>query len=527
MGRMLADCRDHCRDPREDPTMLANLERTTDSRIDYRIRVGDVWYPHSFPSPIGFDSPPTDEQRRRVAGEPCQAPSPPQPVTPALPVTQPQPATQLTDNVWNLLPLAGRPADDFDRAEDVIECYCESFAALRAACDESVQFLRTICEVHLRIERSADHNQEQQADYEVARLEECLSIDLPVVDAGDEFRISSDVIPPSAPAAYAKLRDLLQWSTRQFAQSLVGALDQLVDRGVVGPITWDTRVSSWCSLHYFRREIAHDDAGQTIQTQISRPRQDIGVRALWSTETTTTARRTTHEFRHVRIEHQLVDAQRVELGDRRLVVPQEVQPLVARLPDWLAPLVSGVIGEGRGEQRIVLDEQSDMTEEVTVTRTRRMEPNRYFDPALVLGHYVLAGWDETEQQAELARRRQSADRRAAWGAAAEQFLAAIVASLAALVLIVISIRTPGLMPIGIPGWLGLLGLAAFQLRRGLQSVGTIRGVTVSGPLLTAAFATGILNLFGLAVVFREPLLLGLTTLLLGIAVVVRRNLVRT
>ena len=91
--------------------------------------------------------------------------------------------------------------------------------------------------------------------------------------------------------------------------------------------------------------------------------------------------------------HDIVDAHRLRLGDKSIGIPARVQPIIQAIPAWLASFAEIVAGNEISSEvhevnrkKEILRESQWVGEEITYRK----------DPALVIGCYVLAGWENGE-----------------------------------------------------------------------------------------------------------------------------------
>ena len=110
--------------------------------------------------------------------------------------------------------------------------------------------------------------------------------------------------------------------------------------------------------------------------------------------------------RLVRTVEHLIDAQEKRLDDPTVIVPRHLQKMAKSIPTWIADAVKVIEGTLVREivvERSVADRRFVVmsSESVILYEDRELED---YDPALVLGPFVLAGWGESDMRTEVYRR---------------------------------------------------------------------------------------------------------------------------
>lgn len=175
---------------------------------------------------------------------------------------------------------------------------------------------------------------------------------------------------------------------------LSSSLDALVAGKQAGLIEWFS--ADVCRFHYFL------EAHETKDTIL-----DHRHTAFGGTHTETFTRETTQTVMNERHQHDLVDAQVHAVG--KVYVPFRISTLTKSLPDMFRPYFSVVTGNQIFEH--VVREIKQTTSQAAESRTWHEPPPMSvwrLDPALTIGEYVVAGWDEVEE-------RQSREQDALWG----------------------------------------------------------------------------------------------------------------
>jgi hypothetical protein len=224
----------------------------------------------------------------------------------------------------------------------------------------------------------------------------------------------------NAPAATAELAALpveqivtamatvLKHSVVRFLIELVYTLDEMVKSQHVGIIDWTC--ADACRYHYFEFK---------DETTVTGTRSQSDHRAAGRVHTVTTNTQRDKErvvslTRHV---HDLIDAKR-QTKWRHLMgrFPVRAHNVAEHVPSWLdAEYVEGQqIRDLRIEREL---SRQQWTESETTVHTWEESPpviqetpQYRFDPAIIIGHYVLVGWNEDEKQQDEIKAQQEAVR---------------------------------------------------------------------------------------------------------------------
>lgn len=177
-------------------------------------------------------------------------------------------------------------------------------------------------------------------------------------------------------------------NVRALVHFITSALDELVNEEQVGLFeSFGKRV---CRFHFYVNSFETED------TILGRKHTQEGRKHTeeWTRETTKTERRQRHQ-------HDLVDADEWMVGKDKPPVPHRVEWLVDGIPELFKPFFRIVTGSQIFEH--VIEEVQKTTTQNNETRTwvDPLPPTPpmsvwRWDPALTFGHYVVAGWDDTE-----------------------------------------------------------------------------------------------------------------------------------
>lgn len=180
------------------------------------------------------------------------------------------------------------------------------------------------------------------------------------------LRSESAVLPPAELDTY--MGKVYRSMAKAYCQEIVRVLDAMVDAEQVGLIDWQS--PTVCRFHYFLS--ATDRRVVATRENMLGTEQDI--------DTTTS---------HFRYEEDLVEARMVDPGVAGFL-PYRISKLLERIPPALKQHVRVVFGTKIFETIIGRSQTHRTTQAIP-------RPVAIFDPAIVLGPFVLAGWDKQEQ----------------------------------------------------------------------------------------------------------------------------------
>ena len=303
-------------------------------------------------------------------------------------------AEQMAIRIWERLPLASKSIDDFKTSPEIVRCFNESHNQLVERAAEARRLLEKVCRAHVRSVRDDRIEEERQREAEEAKVRECTDVTMPAAWLGPE--LDAATVAKEPPVVMARLTKSLATSVFDMVESFFSAMEQLVDKEVFGLIEWHS--DSVCKFHFFRRLLIHQFDGQTTERteELWDAIDDWGGSRV--TTTTTTAKKGRHIHEQIRHEQQLMEAAKRPLAAPDLVIPEDVQEIVDAIPEWLAPFVRVAVGECFRERII---RHTEKTEEWSQVIERAVT---YFDPAITIGEFVLTGWGQREDAAEMERR---------------------------------------------------------------------------------------------------------------------------
>jgi uncharacterized protein (UPF0218 family) len=221
----------------------------------------------------------------------------------------------------------------------------------------------------------------------------------------DPYRMLDFKRPPAGtaelaalpPAEIARLMDeALKTSVVKFVFEMVQTLDDMVNKQHAGIIDWT------CADAYRYHYFIFNDNVTVLDARTKRDERVDGFKHTVTTTIHTDKERYVSLTRHV---HDLIDAKSVTLGDYVGRAPERVIPVFrATDPTWLKPFCRVVDGQQirdlRIEREISREKWTDIETNVTTWEETppviREEPHFRYDPAIVIGHYVLVGWNGDE-----------------------------------------------------------------------------------------------------------------------------------
>lgn len=170
---------------------------------------------------------------------------------------------------------------------------------------------------------------------------------------------------------HVHLNSALLSRCRQTSLTMVNTLDLLVDAEQVGLLQWFS--DDVCRYTYYQNTLEDRDLG--IKQRLDGSTEH--VRERW--------------HRHRRITHDLMNATAHPFPGNDVRKPPQVDTLLYSAPEFLRPFFSIVSGTQIFEETI---ERAHLSERINTETPPVFKEEVQWDPALCLGHYVLAGWDE-------------------------------------------------------------------------------------------------------------------------------------
>lgn len=274
----------------------------------------------------------------------------------------------------------------------------DSIARVTAECSQRIQqcqddvrrFLQAICYQVVQIQVRGEHHPESMAAaLEKTRRPLLTAIKRVVVPL--EQVLTAELIVQPLPVVCRVVQQWLHDSSRAVANQLIVALHNLVEMEVVGIIEW--RSEDVCKLHFFQHTIIQDRIRSQNGTTVRRVQRNTLSIEEWERF------RARNRIGIERHEHHVRKAETRELGQTSFPIPQEYNELIGRIPSWMRPQVRVLEGDLFLERIVRRQLREEEWESEPKVR------NAYeIEPALLLGHFVLAGWGQHEIERETHRR---------------------------------------------------------------------------------------------------------------------------
>ncbi len=307
------------------------------------------------------------------------------------------------EGIWTKLEWSTTATPD-DSSEKLVAAYILSLNQLDRFRRDVDAMVRTACIANLEFrQEQGETHVEAKAVAVKSKLNEMLqsSVDawMParnVVDARLVSRAKSEI--------QTRLESALKQAVADFCQQFFDLLAKMVDRELFGLVEW--LPNNCCAYHFFKRVIIQENEGASEQVSEERfqavnqrdagnGRQVIGRRTIEQT-----VGRGRHHHRFARHQHDVMQAIRTSVRDSRVVMPPQVQRLCEAIPAWLYPFVQVIDGTIIRERIIERDVGADQWADVRL----RDEPIIGYEPAVIIGTFVLTGWGPREVQSEIQRR---------------------------------------------------------------------------------------------------------------------------
>jgi|GEM_PF-632544 len=304
--------------------------------------------------------------------------------------------------LWNLLPWSRLSGDELDR-QAVVEAYVGSLSQLERCQAEVKTLIQACCEANLEFRQEAGETHAPARERALnSQLSEMLS------GAGDSWLPIRNILQAklvSQPLAELRLRlhEALASGVKEFSTEFFELLARLVDRELFGLVEWHP--NHCCSYHFFKRVVIQENEGASQKVTTTYREQDpdsTALRPVIGKRTTKQVRgKGQHTHRLARHEHGVMKAVRTSIGNSQVIMPPPVERMVKCIPAWLAPFVHIIDGQIFRERIIERDLKVAKWEDVDV----RDEPILGWEPAVIIGPYVLTGWGPREVEREQRRRR--------------------------------------------------------------------------------------------------------------------------
>lgn len=349
--------------------------------------------------------------------------------------------------------------------DTLLEDYRHDIELVKVACDEVVDVLKRLYRLNTRFDFQAQDAWSTATDDEAMRDEQYrnwskgLDLGIRIGDYALSTRLTQLLHDKGGEALEAKREECLSG----FIHQLCGLLDEMVGKDLVGLVVFGPDQD--CDFHFFRDVVIEYRSDKQTMTQVNERRTMIHTDGTRTTELTGIqfdVVKNRSVVRRTRQDIYLRDVDVVPFGNSRMPIAPEIHEFIASLPQWLQNACRIVEGDRYSQQFFDYEiEHLDWEQtairpfhSVLVQRTHR-------DPALTLGHYVLAGWDAVDvdeqqsRQEERWRRRQAATEATLSKSYSGSMLVAACVSLT------VAMLAFGLLPEQSGRLLGALGVTGF------------------------------------------------------------------
>ncbi len=187
------------------------------------------------------------------------------------------------------------------------------------------------------------------------------------------------------------MNDYLRRGSMEVVTAFYAGLQALLDAQQIGQIQWvSPRV---CKFYFYRNVIEDEDLGVRSKggPTVTERRQGSQITQTVKQLKERSIRRTVKHALHY---HELMECQRLPSSDSRIAMPARVRDMLSMAPKFLGQFAEVVIGDEIFRRIVERDVRSEkVTEEFEdvkqFTYTTR-------DPAIVVGPYVITGWEPEE-----------------------------------------------------------------------------------------------------------------------------------
>lgn len=292
---------------------------------------------------------------------------------------------ELTETLMGRLPIDVLATSATEGKEPLIAGYINCLSQIERCRAEFEQLVRAVClaslEVHSRAAQSSPNWQRAEDVQDANQRVEFAKLDELVGRAGALLMPSRNIVTAdliTRPIEF--LRNSFDRALRQavveFTAQVFETLEHMVDEQIAGLIEWfDGNI---CRYHFFKAVLEHDANNTSLNPQDVKA--GSGLRRRRST------RPIHHQHRLARHEHHAINAFCTSIDNSRVVIPDNVQQMIAAIPEWLRPfvrVVDGTLVRERIVERHLHTETTDI-------------PVFGWEPAVIIGHFVLSGWGPRE-----------------------------------------------------------------------------------------------------------------------------------
>ena len=304
-------------------------------------------------------------------------------------------AEQLTTGLWSQLPFAGVDATDAADKGTLVRLYTESLGKLHSLQTDVRSLVRAVCAAGFEFRQLGGVTDEGAKQLAMEQALEEMVRDIATTQRPIENALTSTLVASHTPRQLlVTFRRALEAALARFAEDFERTLEALVDRQVAGLIDWTD--SQTCCYHFFRHVVLQDNHGKSESfgpTRLNR-RSPTG----WS-QVVTETEGGEHIFRRARHEHHVMHAFHTSPANSRVPMPARARRLLQAIPAWLYPFIRIVDGDLFRERIVEQDlkrKQWGRTRVREVPVENRDDPVYGWEPAIIIGGFVLTGWGPKE-----------------------------------------------------------------------------------------------------------------------------------
>lgn len=356
---------------------------------------------------------------------------------------------------------------DYPDNDTLLEKYRDDIGLIRKACDEVCDVFKLLYRLNTRFEFQASQDNWTVASDDQAMEDEHyrnwskgLSHAITIGDYLLSTRVT-DLLREEGPQALKRRREEC---LSDFIRQLCQLLDDMVERQLVGLVVFGQDKD--CDFHFFRDAVIEFKSDKQTMTKVTSQRLVFllpGVEVVRLSGLHFDIARNQSIVRRTRQDIYLRDVDVAPFGRSRMPIPPDIHDFLTSLPEWLQNSLQIVEGDRYSQQFFDYEIEHVNWKE---TRIRPFHSyvveDMFCDPALTLGHYVLAGWDSSDVADQRGQQEAQWQRsRAATGAvlAGSYGRSVLLASIVSLVLAMLALA---LLPDAAARIAGAAGITAFM-----------------------------------------------------------------
>lgn len=312
---------------------------------------------------------------------------------------------ELSDHIWTALPTT-----DFSGVSDHTELArgVASSAAIVAAKQQDVRsFAESICfeAVEIRV-RGQHYPEAKAAAIRSAREPLCRAVHQ--VNRPLEPVLTADLIAQPLNEITPVVNNWFRESCHTIAAQLLLSMHVLVELDVVGLIEWTDETT--CKLNYYRHLVTQDRIHSRQTESVQSRSNDNGE--SWMRFETWEQVEGRNRYAVNCHEHHVMNAIAQPIREAQYPIPGDKQAFLDRVPGWIRQHLRILEGNQfleRVVERKVREEEWEtaptLRSSYEVETTPEVRSSFELDPAILLGHYVITGWDQREIEREIFQRK--------------------------------------------------------------------------------------------------------------------------